>query len=415
METNKKEIESANNISTDTEAKKKKRKFNTSSKSSKLVILLIALLIISIIGIFLKKENYFNFFQKSLPNSENETTDQDIQTNYVYINVDFYNQGKVVQIPGLCTNCEIEEMGVVTKTNPNTKELNGLKYFLVKTKKYYSISNIYITSFGHILANNDYSKIYSFPIGQNYALDIYSLEENNPNFQHTEYEISLSNSLLPDKIMENTENPGYFKTNKGFYFRAYYEPHVFPWEQYDPMDINTDIFDKYGEIPVYVDKSDTNKYLLETKEHLLIPIKYIPSLAAQSLSKDAPYPITWNGNIKNTYNYNYGYDACGDAIGLRTISVNKNDLKITGYHTGTNEPIYEYANTEHANLKKLYNEDYFPYYEKSEQDKPLTYKEFLSQHPIIFWKDETGRMIMLYNTKFIYGWDCAEPIVESEM
>jgi len=338
----------------------------------------------------------------------------------VNIEVKFYEEvNKIVQIPGICNNCIIKEVGVVTKTTPNIEEINNLKYFTIKTTD--ESNNSY---FDRILTNNDYSKIY--PLSFSYSnLDITNLIENNVHVISNKYSISLTTNLLPDEISKNIKDASndleylsYFKSDNNFYFFPLYNDIGFG-DEYDPSDIKTTVFDTCKGVPIYVSKDNPDDYFIETKEHLFARLEFVPSLAVHS--RNNQYPITWNGNIKNTYTYDYGYDSCGKNY-LRTAKVNKDELKITGYQTNTEKPIYEYANSKHPNLVKMYNEDYLPAFtiDENEQEESLTYSEFINEHPIIFWEDETGRIIMFYNTKFmLLTGGCAKPAVylypESEM
>ncbi len=330
----------------------------------------------------------------------------DIVKTPVGVGIRFYDEYRdPIEVPSICTDCKIREAGEVIGSSPYVDELVGLKYLIIRTEEE-GIDYTYFTT-NRILANSDYSKLYYFEDFDNYYFEM------NPNDAYvTKYAISLLTNLLPDEI-GNTVTPNYteyFKSKKGLHFRSIYDPY---WGGENELtDIEVEQFDTYKDIPIYVNRQDTDFYYVKSNEHFLAILEYIPSLSIREANK--PYPITWDGEIANTDNYSYGYDACG-SYGLREVDVEKADLKITGYKTGTEQPIYEHINTQNFTLKKMYEEDYLTYiypYEDNPNNAPaLTYEQFLARHPIIFWEDEIGRLVMFYNVNFEMVGGCAKPIV----
>jgi len=345
------------------------------------------------------KQKFTN--DKYLIACEEEEQEEEVRGKYVDVQIEFYSEIKdPLKIPEICTECVIREVGVVKTTSTLPKELIGMKY-LVVVKKAQQTQYMY-NQVDRLLVNDDYSVIYSFI---NISSDAIKIAEN-PNYSE-EYYPDLITNLIPDALLVE----GAFKSDKGYYFVSGYE--VIFGDEYEFSDLTVEKFDTYKGYIIYVNKENPNLYYAESKEHFLVPFQFVPSIHIRDPLSE-PYPITWEGNIKNTSYFDYGYDVCG-GIGLRSTDISLDEIKITGYRTGTDEPIYEYINKERTELKKIYEEDYLKYiyeYEEKPEGKPkLTYDEFIALHPVIFWEDETGRMLMFYNTRFVMQGGCAKPIV----
>lgn len=310
----------------------------------------------------------------------------------VDIEVKFYDQlKKDIKIPTLCTDCKIRGHGEVISTNPHTEELIGLKYITIREKDTYFVA--------HILTNSNYSQFYEI-------VDPFQrFSEPNEGLFDQKYDIDCVTKILPDGISKE----GYFKSSKNLYYGPTYSFNQS--KEFTELDIKQ--VDSYKDIPIYEDKNKKGAYYVKGQDLFLSPLKYIPSISL--LGEDSPYPIIWNDETTNTAMYRYGYyDACM-ADSSWEAEETKDDLKITGYRKGTEQPIYEHKDPQNPELKKLYNEDYleqnYKYEDNPNNDPPLTYEEYLAKHPIIFWEDEVGRIIKFYKKDYIIEGGCAKPII----
>lgn len=326
---------------------------------------------------------------------ERKTNCKDFNPSKITVDVEvkFYDELKKINIPKLCTDCKIREHGEVVSTNPHTEELIGLKYITIREKDMHSTTRI--------LTNSDYSKFYELEDPED---PFERLIESKGDLFDQKYDITSTTKILPDEIPEED----YFKSSKGFHYVI--SPSFGQEKELTELDIKQ--VDSYKDIPIYEDNNKKNAFYIGTKEHFLQRLKYIPSIAISE--EDTPYPIIWSNKTVNNAKYHYGYDICSTDA-LWEVKETKEDLKITGYRKGTEQPIYEHKDSQNSELKKLYNEDYleqnYKYEENPNNEPPLTYEEYLINHPIIFWEDEVGRLIKFYNLDYIMTGGCAKPII----
>lgn len=120
--------------------------------------------------------------------------------------------------------------------------------------------------------------------------------------------------------------------------------------------------------------------------------------------------ITWNGGSKNTNEYAFQMmSGCGGANFADVVKdvILDKDVIASG-KTSQGETVYEYKDTNHEFIKKIYNEDY----KVGRDEKDLmSYDQFVKEHPVFFWKDPFGRTIRFLNNKFIPMAECAKPVI----
>ena len=317
----------------------------------------------------------------------------------VPVEIDFYSQyTEPIKVPQICTDCVIREVGSVLYSSSLPKSFLGLKYLVVTIEVDDEDWGEY-TQVLRFLADKTYTNFYLFED----LSDTYGVTLNKDLKYNVEYSPVLQTSILP----EDLDDIGHFKSNNNLFFTVGHTT------TYYGSQLDVEPFDTYKGIKIYVSKEDPDSYYIKDRENFFVFLVFIPSIAVD-IGYDEPYPIIWSDNSENIYNFDYGYDGCG-LYELRSSGVDKSELKITGYRIGNKEPIYEYIDTGNTNLRKTYDEDYlqyiYPYDEKDSGKPKLTYEEFVTLHPIIFWEDETGRMIMFYNSRFVIRGGCAKPIV----
>ncbi|MBP6859745.1 MAG: hypothetical protein KBC69_03960 [Candidatus Magasanikbacteria bacterium] len=121
--------------------------------------------------------------------------------------------------------------------------------------------------------------------------------------------------------------------------------------------------------------------------------------------------IVWNDGSWNAYEYMYGdQGGCGamnyiSVVTSSDITVASN-LEIVGKNS-KGDAIYELKDKNHRLLKTFYESAYFP----QESGYKVSYEEFVTLKPIIFWVDPFGRLIKMQNKRFIIPAECGKPVI----
>ncbi len=241
------------------------------------------------------------------------------------------------------------------------------------------------------------------------------------------YNISFGAQLPPIyKIPENLEISGVnFDKKKNIPFS---NNDVF---EIKPYLLKTGLY--WGEHEIFTD--DTNALILRTGD--FVSHKYsadIPFLEDGQVAE-----ISWDNNVNSgkydeEYRKGYSYQDKGGCGSKNYASVVYDDVKLGvyikdlqngGYKIKENffdiyvkesdlrqsgvgkngEKVFEFKNTNHVFLKNMYENKYFDY------DDRMSYEEFLSVHPVFFWKDNLGRLIKFEGNRFIPQAECGKPVV----
>ena len=142
-----------------------------------------------------------------------------------------------------------------------------------------------------------------------------------------------------------------------------------------------------------------------------------PDFVDEVDEEDTPN-ISWNDGGENTLNYTYqGEKGCG--VGMFALVVDEKyqlaDLYETG-KTATGSPVYELKDKNSKFLKDYYDalknidESFF---EGKNFTEDLSYEQFLSAHPVFFWRDTFGRLILFLSTDYINTESdgCGKPVI----
>lgn len=123
------------------------------------------------------------------------------------------------------------------------------------------------------------------------------------------------------------------------------------------------------------------------------------------------FDITWVNRTKNTESYLQ--DIMGTHSGSQSYAYyinSKDDLKIAGYIN--DQPIYELKNlntkivgSTKTILEEMYDSYYIPNNEK------ISFEEFLTHHPIIFWEDPFGNFLEFRNGDFMPAAEMGKPVI----
>ncbi len=121
--------------------------------------------------------------------------------------------------------------------------------------------------------------------------------------------------------------------------------------------------------------------------------------------------IIWNDGSWNGYEYMYGdQGGCGAMNYISVVTSTDitlaSDLAIVGKNS-KGDTIYELKDKNHRLLKSFYGGAYFP----QQDGYKISYEEFVTLKPIIFWVDPFGRLIKMTNRRFIIPAECGKPVI----
>lgn len=131
--------------------------------------------------------------------------------------------------------------------------------------------------------------------------------------------------------------------------------------------------------------------------------------------------MTFSGGEKNTEVYQYNaITGCGALcyyLAVQDESVLKPQERLAAIGTTlSQEPIYALKDTNDKLLKNLYaDKNTVAYmadgsYENTGTNK-YTYQQFLSYHPLVYWKDPLGRWVEFKNQRFILAAEMCKPVI----
>ena len=124
--------------------------------------------------------------------------------------------------------------------------------------------------------------------------------------------------------------------------------------------------------------------------------------------------ITWTSGTKNTNEYIFkAVGGCG-ASGCYNYAnyITDNDIKEIG-KTGTGDSIYTLKDNNFKNkLQEMYDQ-YYPGYDSTtqQQTEKMSFEKFLSNKPLIFWKDPFGKFIEFRDAKYLPAVECGKPVI----
>ncbi len=319
-----------------------------------------------------------------------------------------------IKIDSICTECVIRKVGRVKYSNDIPEEFRNLNLITVRTNEWVDEGGDLqidgdgdVDPFYNLLVNTDYSLIY---LPKYFIQDEGTFSESvsskiNKNLQYNkEYFFSIGENSTPKEMDYDSVLEG----KRGLYYEYGFFT-GFTLNEFQ-KDISLKSFDIYDGRTIYVDSDNLDNYYIANREHYMVFLKFYPSIQYDA-GEDGIYPIIWNDETINTSEYTYGYEGCGGDFSLDSGDIPKEKLEIAGYTTKTNQPIYQYLDKQEEALKTFYDE-YLEFLQGWEDENlVLTYEEFVKSHPLIFWEDETGRMIEFTNSDFLLVGGCAKPIV----
>ena len=145
-------------------------------------------------------------------------------------------------------------------------------------------------------------------------------------------------------------------------------------------------------------------------------LQFLGQKTKSDVSGVVPYKldITWSDGTKNNNEYTLSVvSGCGGTTCYAYADyVTENDLREIG-KTSTGDSIYALRdNNFQSKLKSMYD-SYYPGYDPATQ-KPyekISFEEFVTQKPLIFWKDPFGQFIEFKNAKYLPAVECGKPVI----
>ncbi|MBD3299999.1 MAG: hypothetical protein GF347_01480 [Candidatus Moranbacteria bacterium] len=115
---------------------------------------------------------------------------------------------------------------------------------------------------------------------------------------------------------------------------------------------------------------------------------------------------------KEEYDYEVTQGCAGQCRKLRVREESglESRLKPTAKSPG-GDIIWELKDNNDPLLKELYNDKNTVAYLNNNGQNKYSYEEFISYHPILYWKDPLGRWIEFRNTRFIIAAEMCKPVI----
>jgi hypothetical protein len=273
----------------------------------------------------------------------------------------------------------------------------------------------------------------------NELLLLYRYSLNTPPVNLNEEDISLdvnTDAYKGNTRINSLEYPGVLYTPKGERMLKDYEfPYESIWHENtqsyeENIFFKTDLLKKAFTDPVYGDFYTTDRTKINENNSGSIYAKNgfyvkapdgtfrIYSLAIDFVDNNDVPNIIWNSGAKNALKYTFqGEKGCG--AGMFNLVVDEkfplSDLTETG-KTAIGLPVFELRDKNNKFIKDYYDalknmDDYF--FEGKSFKKDITYEQFLAAHPIFFWKDTFGRLILFLSTDYINTESpgCGKPVI----
>lgn len=118
--------------------------------------------------------------------------------------------------------------------------------------------------------------------------------------------------------------------------------------------------------------------------------------------------ITWLDGSKNETYYTYSdKTGCGSSNYASVSTASPSELKVTG-KTLAGDDVFEFIDSNKSSLlKDLYDNKYQVYGETQK----VSFREFVADHPVFFWRDVFGRLIKFENSKYGPTAECGKPVI----
>lgn len=155
---------------------------------------------------------------------------------------------------------------------------------------------------------------------------------------------------------------------------------------------------------------NVRRYLLRSQAGF-----YVPFVLTYNFFTDDQKPnITWADGKKNTdaYRLDGSLGGCGYpggyAVPVRDIS----SAVAPSGKTSTGETIYELIDKNDTILKFFYDAQGGKVWSEAKQDRvTISYEDWLSHHPVIFYKNSVGEYLVFTNDAYGIGAECGKPVI----
>lgn len=117
--------------------------------------------------------------------------------------------------------------------------------------------------------------------------------------------------------------------------------------------------------------------------------------------------ITWSDGTKNHEKYTFSdIGGCGPQNYASVVTDSQTNLTKIGTNNRGDE-IYAYQDINNAALQSMYNDEYYTI----DGSQKMSYTDFISHHPIIFWHDPFNRLIKAQSDIFNPPVECGKPVI----
>jgi len=169
------------------------------------------------------------------------------------------------------------------------------------------------------------------------------------------------------------------------------------------LDINSkaDFAFKADDYDVYFDQKNGLFRILRSDNYFVF---YSYDLAFRDESYGS-LNIKWLNGTSSTESYDSKAGSCGIGFGYAYADyASLKNLKQTGT-ASDGSIIYELVDKNDSHLKQVYN-GYDTY-----GAKKISYEEYITSHPLIFWQDFLGRFVVFSNTTYVPMAECGKPVI----
>lgn len=328
---------------------------------------------------------------ENLPNQNNGDPDEGAK---------FYKAGKVT--------------GFDNENNANSIGIEkGYEYYLAVYSEDRPVDN-YIPAYLRFLKSTDPQKEMIYIVERGYSIHGLPISEGYV-FDRTDQ--VASNVFYPDKSYEYDTDKDYRKVYKSesdnLYEFVYLKGVSFTTFKKGSFEK----VDSIGENDIYIDRNNSNgSSYMRSVDGFTYVLRYVPQIVESTAFDSSPIPeITWNDGKKNEGVYDYiSIGGCFNNE-LEIANVSEEELEVVGKYSDGNN-VYEKKDKNDEYRKKVYDE--YKEFEmnvgnsvEEDDEEFFTYEEFLSYHPVFFWKDPFGRFIKFGSRDFIMTGGCAKPAI----
>ncbi len=180
-----------------------------------------------------------------------------------------------------------------------------------------------------------------------------------------------------------------------------------PWGSVDPGEYTEVEKNDYGVVSERIvgDGEDGVKsYYLLLKQPAGTYVQY--RYVLNELKDDYSLAVSWNDGSSTTdkFRWDEAKGGCGFGYGVNVVAKQFHKDLVKRGKAGDKD-VYEFSSASHALVKKVYDAY------ASSNDKAVSQEEYYKNHGVVVVKNELSYYVLLANTKYVSGGECAKPVI----